>query len=105
MIDVSIICIFVIAHFLSDLASNKINSKEPYHSLSYMIVFFCCIILFLDAALALHFTLFAGILHYSTDFIINKIKPHLDKFLYDFLYAIDHITHLITLLYIYSLLK
>ena len=58
MIDVSIICIFVIAHFLSDLASNKINSKEPYHSLSYMIVFFCCIILFLDAALALHFTLF-----------------------------------------------
>ena len=37
-------------------------------------------------------------------YIINKIKPHLDKSLYDFLYAIDHIVHLITLFYLHSVL-
>lgn len=104
MIHISIICVFIIAHFLSDVLSNKISTKEPYHTLFYMAGFFVCIFPFLDINISIHFTAFAGILHYSVDFIINKIKPHLDKSLYDILYAIDHIVHLITLFYLLSVL-
>lgn len=104
MIEVSVVAIFIIAHFISDYVSDRYYSSEGLHSVIYGLVFFCCSIPFLTMDIAFHFAIFSAVLHYSVDYIINIVTNHIDKKYSEILCSIDHAIHLIITFYIYSVI-
>lgn len=105
MIEISVIAIFIFAHFISDSLSDiYCSSSEGLHSVAYGIAFFCCTIPFLSMDIAFHFAVFSSVLHYSVDYITNIISKYVNKKYDSILYSCDHAAHLVITFYIYSVL-
>lgn len=105
MISLSIISLFIFAHFISDSISNIYDKKsEGLHSVIYGLSFLVICIPFIHIDIAFHFAIFSGVLHYSVDFITGIVRKKMHKKYYTLLDAIDHSVHLTITFYIYSVL-